>query len=549
MTCARSYNPVPNNGPPPVAAAESLPRGFPLLRDRRGVSVALLVLVLAGSALRAYQLTARSLWFDEAFSWRMIQFPFMEMIQRIGRDNHPPLHFILLKGWAALFGDSALSLRLLSVLFGGSTILGVYLFAVEAFGRDVRTGESNDVFRVRGRGIGLLAAALVAVSALQIRYSWEARMYALAAALAVFSSWALFRALRSPSQLRRWLLYGLFALLLAYTHYYCLFTLAAQAVFLAAILLMRADWNLPHLVRNSACWHVLVVAAVVFAGWLPWLPVFLRQREQVQTLFWSHPVNRWNVAELCYQMFAVPENFPTPSRQQQLLAADLCILGLWLLRRKARAAEWYILAAAAAPLIFSLLLSAPFALRYFVVTQMFLLIGLAVLIWRLPAGPQRAFAVAALLLIFAGFFSDFWSALDVAHKPGVRGAADFLRQRRRSEEPVIVCLPLFYFPILHYTPDRVGYYLYDDGRPMPHYHGTAALTAEDLITDERLRILHARRVWVVDMVGGNWGIHSVPMPPKWTVKSRHAFTDVVRLGDVIVVEYETGLGQNESNKP
>ena len=39
------------------------------------------------------------------------------------------------------------------------------------------------------KAFGLFSAALVALSAMQIRYSWEMRMYALAAALAVFSSW------------------------------------------------------------------------------------------------------------------------------------------------------------------------------------------------------------------------------------------------------------------------------------------------------------------------------------------------------------------------
>lgn len=514
------------------------PRMTNPLCDAPYLFATLAAIVLAGMALRFYQLADRSLWFDEAFSWRIIQFPYLELLHRIGHDNHPPLYFILLEGWAAVFGESAFALRSLSVLFGGLTILGAYLFAVEAFGRDLWTGESSGEFRVRGRGIGLLSAALVAVSALQIRYSWEARMYALAAALTVFSSWALFRALRTPSRLRRWLLYGLLALMLAYTHYYGLFTLAAQAVFTAGFLLARADWRLPLFFRDPAFWHALLAAVFAIAGWLPWLPVFLRQRAQVKAAFWSRPVSRWDVAELSYQMFVMPESFPAPPRQQQLMVADLCILGLWLLRRKARAAEWYVLGSALAPLLLSLAFSAPSTFRYFVMTQLFLLIGLAVLIWRLPGRLERTLALTVALILFAGIYRDFWIALDIAHKPGARGAAEFLRQRRRPGEPVIVCLPLFYFSIIHYTPDWSDYYLYSDGRPMPHYYGTAALTERDLITEKQLQDLSSRRVWVVDMAGGNWGVHWVPTPSNWVAKSRHAFTDIVRLGDVIVVEYE-----------
>jgi hypothetical protein len=80
---------------------------------------------------------------------------------------------------------------------------------------------------------------------------------------------------------------------------------------------------------------------------------------------------------------------------------------------------------------------------------------------------------------------------------------------------------------------------------MPHYYGTAAMTKEDLLTGEQVRSLRSRRVWVVDMAGGFLGPHWVPVPPSWTEKSHHTFTEVARLGDAIVVEYETGSVQEE----
>ncbi len=496
------------------------------------------IILLAGLFLRTSHLIDRSIWFDEAFTWRLIKFPFVEMLHRSQLDNSPPFYYILLQGWVALFGDSAFALRSLSVLCGELTIVGTYLFAVEAFGGDLDTGETNSDQRASHRGIGLYAATLVAVSALQVRYSWEIRMYALAAALSVFSSWALFRALRPPSNLHRWLLYGLLALLLGYTHYYGLFTLVAQVVFGAAVLLARVHWDLLRLLRTSALWHAFLAAALVIAGWLPWLSTFLRQRAQVKESFWSLPITRWDAADLCYRMLVMPESFPPPPRQSLLLAADLCLLGLWMLRRKARAAEWYIIASAMAPLLLSYVFSAPSTLRYFLMSQLFLLIGLAALIWRLPHGMKRVFAVAASLILFVGIYSDFWSAMDISNKPGARGAAEFLQQQRRPGEPVVICMPLFYFPILYHSPDRSGCFVYSDGRPMPHHFGTAVLTAEELITEEQLRAFRSQRAWVVNMANGNWGTRTVPIPPNWTAKGRHVFTEVVRLGDVIVVEYE-----------
>jgi hypothetical protein len=180
----------------PSSALARDSRKSPHQRNDRYAVATLTIIFLAGFAIRIYQLSARSLWFDEAFSWRIHTFHFAELFQRVGRDNHPPLYFILLKGWASFFGESAFALRSLSVLFGSLSILGAFLFATEAFGKNLLTAETNDDLPRRGYGPGLLAGALIALSAFQVRYSQELRMYTLAAALAIFSSWALFRALR-----------------------------------------------------------------------------------------------------------------------------------------------------------------------------------------------------------------------------------------------------------------------------------------------------------------------------------------------------------------
>src|SRR6185437_16752126 len=128
------------------------------------VPIALLFILGGAVALRCYHLADRSLWFDEAFCWRLMQFPFGEMIRRVGLDNHPPLYFILLYGWSGLFGDSVWALRSLSVLLGCLTILGVYLFVVEAFGRDDSSGAATGSNRLSARSTALMAACFVAVS-------------------------------------------------------------------------------------------------------------------------------------------------------------------------------------------------------------------------------------------------------------------------------------------------------------------------------------------------------------------------------------------------
>ncbi len=192
-------------------------------------TLAVVCILLVGLVLRGWEWTARGIWFDEAFTWRLVSFPFPEMMERAARDNSPPLYYVVLSFWIELFGDSLGSMRALSALCGLGAVLGMYLFVREALG---------------GWGIALFVAALTATSAFQVRYSAEIRPYALGGALAALTSWALARTNRaSTASARDWAAYGLLALAFAYTHYYALFVLTAQAAYVLGRQMVTAEWR------------------------------------------------------------------------------------------------------------------------------------------------------------------------------------------------------------------------------------------------------------------------------------------------------------------
>jgi uncharacterized membrane protein len=153
----------------------------------------------------------------------------------------------------------------------------------------------------------------------------------------------LVRALLVPESVKRWLLYGCLALLLAYTHYYALFTLASQGVFAVLYVWRCAGWQVTALLRHRQFWYGVGTAVLVTLAWLPWLPVFLRQRAQVKAAFWSQPVDLWDLAELCYQMFLQPEYLPRQSQQLLLWTLLVCAFAVYLLARKADWREWLLL--------------------------------------------------------------------------------------------------------------------------------------------------------------------------------------------------------------
>jgi Dolichyl-phosphate-mannose-protein mannosyltransferase len=130
----------------------------------RAFRMLLVFITLLALGLRLYRLDAQSLWLDEAIAWRDSQAPWPDMVETmLATDCNPPLYFAVLKIWTAFLGDSAVAMRLLSVLFGTLTVPLLGWF----------------VGRRAGAGAGCLAALLLAIAPIHIDYSQEARPYTL----------------------------------------------------------------------------------------------------------------------------------------------------------------------------------------------------------------------------------------------------------------------------------------------------------------------------------------------------------------------------------
>jgi mannosyltransferase len=123
-----------------------------------GAPCALLVVALA---LRFFRIDAQSLWYDEGVSAGMVGVGPLAIVQRAAADFHPPLYYLLLAGWARLFGDSVVALRGLTACFGALLVVATWQLASRLFGDRV----------------GWLAGLWAALSPLGIAYAQELRMY------------------------------------------------------------------------------------------------------------------------------------------------------------------------------------------------------------------------------------------------------------------------------------------------------------------------------------------------------------------------------------
>ena len=129
-------------------------------KARKKLALAGLILLMA-FLLRARGITTQSFSFDEGWTSWAISLGWGEMIDLLARDNHPPLYFLLLRGWAAAFGQSDLALRGFSLVADLGTVILVYLLGKKLWNEEV----------------GLLAMAIAAFSPPLIMYAQEAHMY------------------------------------------------------------------------------------------------------------------------------------------------------------------------------------------------------------------------------------------------------------------------------------------------------------------------------------------------------------------------------------
>jgi hypothetical protein len=176
----------------------------------------LLALVfILGAWLRIHNFDRPGLWIDEYGTWWVVAADgYAGVAARAWEvQGQSPLYYLIVRGCVDLFGLASWSLRLPSLVLG---ILVLWLgYAV-----------TRELFR--DRRLALMATAALALHAPLIRYSQEARPYALALALSIASFVLFIRVLRGSGLAER-IAYALVTAGTVYAHYLFGFVLLVQA--------------------------------------------------------------------------------------------------------------------------------------------------------------------------------------------------------------------------------------------------------------------------------------------------------------------------------
>jgi mannosyltransferase len=225
-----------------MEAAEALGRGNPstfyeaireAVRSRSRTFWIVAGLTFLAACLRFATLGVQAYHHDEIVTAsRVLRGDFFHAMEAVGfSESAPPLYYALAWLWTQLTGTGEFGLRSLSALAGVATVPVAYLLGAE----------------LRGRRAGIAAAALVAVNPMLLWYAQEARSYALLVLLTTLAALYFVRALRDVPSLRgpyghrsdgtsagrrELTLWGVFSALALATHYFAIFPIMFEAVWL-----------------------------------------------------------------------------------------------------------------------------------------------------------------------------------------------------------------------------------------------------------------------------------------------------------------------------
>lgn len=550
----------------------------------------LLIIILAASLLRLYNLTAIALWHDEAFSALLIRYPLGEMMYRVALDVHPPLYYLVLRVWDFILGDSLLSLRLFSAFFGIITVYFAYLFMRDAF---------------KNEKLAFVAAALIALNPFQIQYSVESRMYTFGAFLIILSSWLLIKALETYSsqvaaknltekiifsikKYKWWIFYGLGAAAAIYTHYYLIFSVAAQGLFILFIAFKKYNKNITVWVKGEIARGAALSYLIVFLLFIPWIGAFFKQLGQVEENYWIPKMSASSIPNTLWRMLSGSnvDFSPNPNIHNAMIGivsiVFIAIL-IMVIKRESSKFKWLVIFSFFAPFLLAIGLSFKRSLyldRYFVFAGIFYIMIFALFInsiydnrsQNIRNKRMQTAIFALFILIGFGLFVENWRVISPAGKPGMAGASKYIFTNAAPNEKVYVASTFIFFTYKYYAyqnyyqgvypsdfnpsamktetnvfagerlyPEYLTPLLYTPGlaalSQIPHFSGVALLTDYDLLTDFNKNIKRGESILVLWTTG--FGGSKPETPQNWKQVDEAGFQDVFGYkGWIVATKYQ-----------
>lgn len=391
--------------------------------------------------ISASLLYRQSIRLDEAQSLWIATKPVSALLAATAEDVHVPLYGLLLHFWTQLLGTSIIVARTLSLLFFVLTLPVLYKLVKE----------------VSTKGVALLTVTLFSLSPFIMWYTSEARMYTLFTFTTSLNHLYFLRLYRSNGDKGKM---GFFvsAILGLYTHYFFIFLIATQGVYLLARAFSRFTKEQMQLNKWSAVWQATDLVRVyigilsgAMALFIPWVAFFLSKGGGGSMQPLIPPPTSFNI-------FQTIVNFIFGFQKQGVQAV---LISLWPLivillffvftrkKRQVTASIDYFVLATFLPIIFVFFISYVrpiFLSRYLILVTPTLFFLLS---WTLLNYSRRVstYLVMGFLAVMVSlmFYQNVSAATPV--KEDYQGVASYLTQEATPRDIIAVTAPFTIYPI------------------------------------------------------------------------------------------------------
>lgn len=472
------------------------------------------MLVTLALIVRLHGISVPVIWYDEAYSLLLSERSPALIWSTTAGDVHPPLYYLILHYWTMVFGNGVFSARSLSTLADiGTLVLCIKLMSL-----------------IATRRAALIAGVLLVLLPISVRYSQEARMYALLGFWLMAATVALVCWSRQPHLKRYPVMYVLLMTAAFYTHYFAALCVLVHWLYWSGV---GSDEPVLFSVRK---WLLVNVTIVVL--YLPWLPNFIHQTSGMKGLEWIPPTT-WDMLPGLVSQYTVMISASEGGLWVSLIISALMIicavmaLRLW---RSDRRVILLLIGYFFVPVITLFLLSwvAPlFYPRYLVFTAVSLPLIVAVMLDRLA---ERS-SVVAVVCLSVFIAAEVHGVLKVYPKPKELSAgysqtsgrldivANGLKHYVESGDEIVVDGLFWYLPFTYYNTTGIQPRLYISRSPAGELEGPGDFggwllipSRKDWIFFNDLSALSpaSKRVWWITLKPRPENV--MKFPSEWTQK-------------------------------
>ncbi len=209
-----------------------------------------------------------NMWFDESYSVAIASnYSIGEIWEIGGHDVHPILYYWMLRIIGLLTGKSILMFRLFSTI--AIAILGIIGY--------------THVRKDFGETTGLVFSFLAFFIPTNIVYAGEIRMYTWGMLFVTLLAIYAYRLYKDSGNIRTWILFAIFSICSAYTHYYGLMaaglTNLALMIYFIVIAIKQKKWT-------TALTKFVTQGIIEVLLYIPWVLTLFTQMKQVESGFW-----------------------------------------------------------------------------------------------------------------------------------------------------------------------------------------------------------------------------------------------------------------------